>query len=369
MMSSMSRVLIVDDTPERHILLPHGDVNFQVLHPLEVDDSSLVGVDLICVDEYLGSEWATEIQQRVGDLPALHNADGLAVAAALRSRARLADRSGELGFAVALFTAELDKLSENIPRARQEQLTASLHDLEWVFRFESGPAGFGSRVEELAYASRSITGIDVAAKGDAWLGLAQEPWADLARAQIDDCRPPQSSLARSTSGRSYLRWFAQRVLPYPTFLLDDVYAAHLLGLEAASFRAEPVQRLLEHHHARYGGPLGAKFLGTRWWRAALQHVLTEVGTSLWEEPSEKAEALSQAVGVELRALEATNPVVCYGSDGNIIATDAEASDCVRVQLDGWPLYADEVWVRLDVARTDPAVRALVAHDDLSRLAE
>lgn len=364
-----SRVLIVDDTPERHTLLPRGDVTFEVLHPLEVDDSSLVGVDLICVDEYLGREWAAEIQQRVGDLPALHNADGLAVAAALRSRARLADRVGESGFAVALFTAELDKLSEDLPRTRQEQLTASLHDLEWVFRFEGGPAGFGSRVEELARASRSITGIDVATKGDVWLGVPQAPWSDLARAQIDDCRPPQSSLARSTSGRSYLRWFAQRILPYPTFLVDDVYAAHSLGLEVASFREAGVQRLLESHRARYEGPLGESFLGTRWWRAALQQLLTEAGTSLWDEPREKAEALSNAVGAELKALQAVNPVVCYGPDGEIVATDAEASDCVRVQLDGWPLYADEAWVRLDVARTDPAVRALVAHDDLSRLAE
>lgn len=369
MRPTKSRVLIVDDTPERHTLLPQGDVDFQVLHPLDLEDSNLVGVDLICVDEYLGSDWAAEIQRRVGDLPALHNADGLAVAAALRSRARLADRSGDLGFAVAVFSAELDKLSDNLPKARQEQLTASLHDLEWVFRFEGGPAAFGSRVEEFAYAAQSIAGIDVATSSDAWLGLGREPWADLARAQIDDCRPPQSSLARSTSGRSYLRWFAQRILPYPTFLMDGVYAAHSLGLEVASFRADAVQRLLESHHARYEGPLGEKFLGTRWWRAALQHILTEVGTSLWDEPREKAEALSKAIGAELESLQATNPVVCYGPDGDIVAIDAEASDCVRVQLDGWPLYADEVWVHRDVARTDPAVRALVAHDDLRSLTD
>lgn len=369
MKSAEVRILIIDDTPERHTLVPQGGAKFQVLHPLEVDDSSLDGIDLICVDEYLGPEWAAEIQRRVSDLPALHNSDGLAVAAALRSRARLADRSGAPGFAVALFTADLGKLSEDLPEARQEPLTASMHDLEWVFRFERGPASFGDRVEELAYASRSVTGIDAAANGDSWLGLGAEAWSDLARAQIDDCRPPQSALAQSTSGRSYLRWLAQRVLPYPTFVLDDVYAANLMGIEVAVFRSNAIQTLLASQNAQYNGPLRESFLGRRWWRAALQHILDEVGGSAWDAPHEKAEALSRVVGSVITPLGAVNPVVCYGPSGEVVAMDAEAEDCVRIQLDGWPLYADEAWAQLDVARTIPEIRALVAHDDVARLSE
>lgn len=369
MKSTEVRILIVDDTPERHTLLARGDVKFRVLHPLEVDDSSLVGIDLICVDEYLGEEWAAEIHRRVGDLPTLQNSDGLAVAAALRSRARLADRSGAPGFAVALFTADLDKLSEGLPEARQEPLTASMHDLEWVFRFESGPVGFGDRAQELAYASRSVTGIDPAINGDAWLGLGAEPWVDLARAQIDDCRPPQGALSLSTSGRSYLRWLAQRVLPYPTFVLDDIYAANLMGIDVAVFRSDAVQTLLASQNAQYSGPLRESFLGRRWWRAALQYLLDEAGGSVWDAPQEKAETLARIVGSPITPLDAVNPVVCYGASGEVIALDAEAEDCVRIQLDGWPLYADEAWVRLDVARTVPGIRALVAHDDVVRLSE
>ncbi|MDF1489999.1 hypothetical protein [Tessaracoccus caeni] len=369
MKSNEVRILVIDDTPGRHTLLSQGDAKFRVLHPLDVDDFSLEGIDLICVDEYLGQDWAAKIQGLVSDLPALHNSDGLAVAAALRSRARLADRSGAPGFAVALFTADLGRLSEGLPESRQEPLTASMHDLEWVFRFEGGPAGFGDRVEELASAARSITGIDVAANGHSWLGLGARAWADLARAQIDDCRPPQSALAKSTSGRSYLRWLAQRVLPYPTFVLDEEYAANLMGIEVAAFRSDAVQTLLASQQAKYSGPLRKSFLGRRWWRAALQHILEEAGVSAWDAPHEKAEALSRFIGSAVAPLDAVNPVVCYGPSGDVVAIDAEAEDCVRIQLDGWPLFADEAWAQLDVARTVPEVRALVAHDDVARLSE
>lgn len=367
--STEARVLIIDDTPGRHRLLPQGDVKFRILDPGDVDDSSLDDIDLVCVDEYLGDEWAATIETRVHDLPALKNGDGLSVAAALRSRARLADRAGEPGFAVALFTAELGKLSEDLPTPWQEPLTASMHDLEWVFRFESGPAAFGDRVAELAQASRSIIGINVSESGDSWLGLGDEAWADLARAQIDDCRPPQNALAQSTSGRSYLRWLAQRVMPYPTFLLDDVYAANMMGIDVDTFKSDAVQALLASQNAKYDGPLSTSFLGRRWWRAALQHVLDGAGASAWDDPGEKGAALSAAIGSPITPLAAANPVVCYGPRGEVVALDAESSECVRVQLDGWPLYADEAWVLLDVARTVPEVRALVAHDDLPRLSE
>jgi hypothetical protein len=367
--STEARVLIIDDTPRRHALLPQGDVKFRILEPAEVDDSSLDGIDLVCVDEYLGDDWAATIEARVHDLPALKNGDGLSVAAALRSRARLADRAGEPGFAVALFTAELDKLSEDLPKPRQEPLTASMHDLEWVFRFESGPADFGDRVSELARASRSIIGINVSENGDSWLGLGDEAWADLARAQIDDCRPPQNALAQSTSGRSYLRWLAQRVIPYPTFLIDDVYAANLMGIDVATFGSDAVQTLLAAESAQYDGPLSTSFLGRRWWRAALHHFLDEAGSSAWDEPNEKAAALSKTLNSPVEPLNAANPVVCYGPSGDVEALDTEASECVRIQFDGWPLYADEAWARVEVARTVPEVRALVAHDDLSRLGD
>lgn len=366
--TAVNRVLILDDNPGRHSLLPPStDTIFIIRHPLDLDTSDLAGIDLVCVDEYLGDEWALEVNNLVGGLPTLMNNDGLAVAAALRSRARLATQDGESGFAVALFTAELDKLAQGTPRSRQEPLTASLHDLEWVFRFEDGPAPLGNRISELAAASRSVANIDVATSGDAWLGLRAQTWADLARAQIDDCRPPEHALARSTSGRSYLRWLAQRILPYPAFLLDDAYAASLLGIDIESFRSSAIQGLLAKYEAQYRGALADSFLGVRWWRAALQHLLQDIGSSQWATSEEKAQSLAITADTKVVALIAENPVITYDAIGEVSQIGAEAEKSVRVQMDGWPVYADEAWAGLDEARSDPALRSLVAHDDLHRL--
>lgn len=364
MTASPSRVLIIDDDPGRQSLLPQGNTTFSVFTPFEVEADDLDGIDLVCVDEYLGAEWTVAVSDQ---RPTLMNGDGLAVAAALRSRARLADRSGQPGFAVALFTAELGKLAQGIPRSRQEALTASLHDLEWVFRFEDGPAPFGDRVVELAQAVRSVGSTNVTERGDEWLGLTAQPWADLARAQVDDCRPPQHQLADSTGGRSYLRWLAQRILPYPTFLLDDVYAANMLGLDEESFLSPPTQKYLTSVGAQYDGPLKEKFLGRRWWRASLQHLMDHAGTSQWDTSLEKASALSSAVETHLDSVGADNPVITYDAAGNVVSVDADAGDCVRIQFDGWPVYADEAWTEIDRARSEPELRALVAHDDVPRL--
>lgn len=366
--TTLNRVLILDDNPERHNLISRPDgVTFTIRHPIDLDASDLDGIDLVCVDEYLGEDWALEVSKRVGDLPALMNNDGLAVAAALRSRARLAALGGEAGFAVALFTAELDKLASGMPLDRQEPLTASLHDLEWVFRFESGPAPLGDRISSLAAATRDLANLDSAGSRYAWLGLRDQAWTDLARAQIDDCRPPEHALAKSTFGRSYLRWFAQRILPYPTFLLDDTYASILLGISLDSFRSNGVQGLLATHHVRYTGALADSFLGDRWWRAALQHLLQDLGSSQWASSQEKAQAIAASANVSVEPLDAETAIVTYNSAGGVDAIGAEAEESVRIQMDGWPTYADEAWADLEQVRSDPALRSLVAHDDLGRL--
>lgn len=363
-----TRILVLDDNPGRHSLIKSDETTeFRVLHPLDLEAADLEGVHLVCVDEYFDEEWAANVLSLVGDRPALQNHDGLAVAASLRSNARIAHESGQLGFAVALFTAELEKLAGDAAGPRQESLTASIHDLEWIFAFNDGPAPLRDRFVELAEASRGIARVFANSTGDSWLGLDTQPWGDLARAQIDDCRPPEHALGRSTGGLSYLRWFAQRILPYPTFLLDSYYAANLLGIEVSAFELPQVQDHLDRNLARYDGALSSALLGRRWWRAALQTLLQEIGSSQWDSASERAQAVSAAVGVPLTPLQSVNPVVTYDALGRMVQIDGEASESVRVQMDGWPVYADEAWASLVDVRTDLSLRALVAHDDLGRI--
>ncbi|MFK3671494.1 hypothetical protein ACI2IX_15105 [Leifsonia aquatica] len=366
--NTVTRVLILDDNPGRHSLVRSNEsTSFRILHPLELEAADLEDIHLVCVDEYFDREWAADVFSLVGDRPALQNHDGLAVAAALRSSARVAAQGGQPGFAVALFTAELDKLAGDAAGPRQEPLTASIHDLEWIFTFDGGPSPLQDRFVELAEAVRSIARVFANQAGDSWLGLDTQAWGDLARAQIDDCRPPEHALGRSTGGLSYLRWFAQRILPYPTFLLDSSYAALLLGIEVAAFEGAEVQALVEQYDARYRGALSKSFLGTRWWRAALQTLLQDIGTSQWDSPAEKALAVGNAAGVDLVPLRSKNPVITYNTTGDVVEVDGEANDSVRVQMDGWPVYADEAWARLSDVRADASLRALVAHDDLERI--
>lgn len=370
----LPHLLIVDDEPGRHDLAAaharEQGVQVTVLDPHDVTEDDLDGVDLVCVDEFLGNDWKQSVHRTAASLVALHNEDGIAVAAALRSRARLNVGEGQPGFGVALLTADLDTLSEGLPRTFQEPLTASQHDLEWVFQFAEGSAANLPRMIELAAAFRSARDAATAFaqdSGTGWLSLPDAHWADTARGHVDDCRPPAHQLSVSTHGRSFLRWLAQRVLPYPTFLLDAEHSANLLGITAASFDQLTASAVMKEVAAAYDGPLGDTFLGPRWWRAGLQQLLLDAQSSQWEPAPERAFALREHTGLNLTALSAEQAVIAHSFDGTVLSIDTEASEAVRIQIDGWPLYADDPWARVCDVVADDRLRTLVAFDDRARL--
>ncbi|MFI8524883.1 hypothetical protein ACIGB8_10570 [Promicromonospora sukumoe] len=367
-------ILIVDDMPERHTLAVEAagvqGENVVVRHPLDLEEEDLFDVDLVCVDEYLGDEWASVVRDRADGLVALRNEDGLAVAAALRSRARLNDDEGRPGFGVALLTAALADLAAGLPEPHQEPLTAAQHDLEWVFRFNEGASTNLPRMIELARAARSL--INGPAKfgddsGAGWLELPESDWESTAAAQIDDCRPPAHDLSFSTRGRSYLRWMTQRILPYPTFLLDALYASNLLGISRDSFVELADSESLSRLGAQYVGPLSDTFAGPRWWRAGLQQFLLDCGSSQWEPTPVRAEAVRNYTGLDLTSLESQQAVITYSYGGFVTSSDASAEDAVRIQIDGWPVYADDPWALLSDVGEDVDLRRLVAFDDRARL--
>lgn len=361
------KILLIDDEPERHKGLREalrGKAQIVLRHPSEVEESDLHGMDLVSVDEYLGSEWAATVQL-VGLQSgiALRNEDGLSVAAAFRSQARMSGNS----FAVSLHTGDLDRLAAGLPDQTKEPLTAAQHDLDWVFRF--GTDGFGPRLVQLAHAVRSATAAAGSIQSDfgtSWLCLPDTAWAVTARDQIEDCRPPAHGLADNTKGRSYLRWLAQRILPYPTFLLDRFHCANLLGITSASFESLERHEMAIDGQTSYAGPLQA-FAGNRWWRAAWQQILLDAGADPWDSSADKAAALSDRTGSTLVALEQDQPVVVYDSDGKLVTIDGDPRSAVRLQADGWPTYADDAWATVESIRTDPSLLRLVSNFDRSRI--
>jgi hypothetical protein len=274
---------------------------------------------------------------------------------------------GQRRFAVTLHTGEIEALAGSLPARTREALVAAQHDLEWVFEF--GADNFATRLVELARAVQSIgdevdsLGVD---SGASWLAVPDLSWAETAIAQIEDCRPPAHALARDTLGKSFVRWLAHRILPYPTFLLNDEHAANLLGIQMSSLFALAESDVLRDRAALYSGPLDG-FLGRRWWRAALQQLLVDAECNQWDPPELKAEALAELTGVQLDGLTSDQPVVIYSPQGYVLDIDAPAETSLRIQPDGWPAYADDPWASVVDVTEDSDFRTLVAQIDRRRL--
>jgi CheY-like chemotaxis protein len=363
-------VLFVDDEPERlyglRALLEDLGARTDAADPADLDADQLDGVHLVSVDQFLGDRWGDYLLSPDGpSSEAARPSDGIAVAAALNSRLRAAGHQA----AVSLHTAEIDRLGEHLPREQREPLLAAGHDLDWVFRFDqdAGPR-LAARMTALAAAIAALPGAwDPSGPdfGTSWLRLpAGRPWTDYAVQQVEDCRPPSHGLSANSHGRSLVRWFAQRILPYPAFLLDRAHAAVLLGVEAESLADEEGDAL---DACRYQGPL-AEFNGRRWWRAGLQDLLYEAGSDETDSPGERAAAVGRALGRHVVQLPQTRPVVGYDSHGRQLPEPLEHALAVRLQPDGWPVFADDPWTAKSAAAADPAVRALVVHADRQNLA-
>ena len=58
-------------------------------------------------------------------------------------------------------------------------------------------------------------------------------WARVAGRDVRSTSPPVHQFADATAGLSIVRWLAQRVLPYPTFLIDEPRAALMLDYSSA----------------------------------------------------------------------------------------------------------------------------------------
>jgi hypothetical protein len=165
-----------------------------------------------------------------------------------------------------------------------------------------------------------------------------------------------------------LRWFSQRILPYPTFLTDENHSAHLLGITVESFLEIEKSGYLNQLNGRYKGPL-QEFIGARWWRAALQWALEVIDVDPWSSPRKKAEALTSASGIRLDPLKVDDPVVVYDGQSKVVSIDTDISRAVRIQADGWPVFADDPWSSLPLVVADPRLRQLVALGDVQKVAD
>ena len=364
-MNKPPHILIVDDDPDSaessiKAALAHQDAVITARHPRDIRDDDLSGCAVLVVDHYLDN-WGELDSQ----LPAMRPRDGFALAAVLRSQIP----TDEPGPAITILTGQMAQLAGELPLKAAEHLLAWQHDVEWVF---SKGTTVAPRLLALAQAVEALrriwaTPFGVDHLSTKWLNLPDEPWAGVALDHIAQTRPPIHSLGTRTAGASILRWFLQRILPYPTFLTDVFWIAARLGITVSWLEAE--LRLGRELHeslasCKYLGPL-ADFMGLRWWRAGLANMMVELTDG---SPFDR-----QALQAGIQGLSSTEPEF-LSEDRPVLAVDpdtmeptrlVEATAAVQIIPDGWPVFADAAWISIEDISADPSLADWVL--DRSRL--
>jgi predicted transcriptional regulator len=366
----MATILVVDDQPDtvEPLKLQAGADDFLIRYCHDVTTDDLEAADLVLVD-YRLDEWPERDNL---DAIAMKPLNGLALASILRGHA-LARRSRPTAFA--LHAADLTELSTGVPTDAREQIIARLHNLEWAFRKDATAAGV-NRIRSLARAvaalpedwpfdnpesRRHVVQQLLALDGDvAWFSAAEE--------DIEGCLPPVRDLATATHGRSFLRWIAQRILPYPTFVFGDLYLAARLGVSLDSLREELSKNAsglaASLEPVAYKGLLH-DFVDRRWWRAGINVWLWELSDG---NPFDRERILARLreIAPQLAAVSAKDSVVALDEKYRP-AHLIDASAAVEIQLDDWPLFADKPWIEASRATKDPIAADFVVTADRTRI--
>lgn len=348
----MSRplILIVDDEPDRSefirpLLHSHKqEVEVEILHPRDVKDMHLSAASVIVVDHYL-EDW----EERDSQIPSLRIKDGMALAAALRSQVN----EGGPSPAIVLRTAWLEKLRGDLPSKSAPYLIAWQHDIEWVLSKADQDSTFLESIQliEFARAVARLEGlfyqeVSMERLVSDWLNLDGPDWFEVALDDVSETRPPIHSVAQQTHGASIMRWFLHRILPYPTFLLNDRMIAIKLRVTYEWLMQELTENSelsQELNKFRYQGAF-SEFDGCRWWRAGLTNFIVRVTDGRPFDFDTLREAVSSKSCTTPTFLPYSIPVLAVDPDTMQSTQVVNADQAKRITLDGWPTFADDAWV-------------------------
>jgi hypothetical protein len=368
-----ANVLIVDDDPDTAADQLAADLDLlgveaDSLKPDEVTQERLERADLILVD-YVLAKWGVTRRKAVDPgVVCTSPRDGLALAAVLHSRLpEEAKRARGIG----LYSARLKKLIANFSPSVTEHAAARVNGVDWAFAkadikdLPPTPERVQSFAEALVRLADQWNPESESAGREtleAILAVPGASWANEARRDVDAAQPPIHQFAGASDGRAILRWLAQRVLPYPTFLVDLDHVALTFGVEPSSLAEAPPEDLNRALGAGYEGSLD-QFLGRRWWRAGIRAKMTDWTGSLQATP-EAAERLAEKIGINLQPLEPPNSVLAMDARLRSPTVLVARENAVRILPDDWPPFAETAWLRVDAIRAKPSLRQYVDPADI-----
>jgi len=363
-------VLHVDDEPDdlrswRDEVSARGIFDLEICHPNEVNETSLKNASLVLVDFKI-ERWS---ERANAPALALRPTNGLALLALLQEAAfELAPTKPR---AFALYTAVIQDVAREL--VHQPHIVARAHNLEWIFEKNGAGNTLDDRVHRVHALAEAVASLPAEWPGDDsataaaalhnWLGLrADSPWFDAAWRAVRRCRPPIHEFAEHTLGTGVVRWALHKILPYPTFVIDDAHLAARLRVSLESLRlAVQSEGFRDVFGAvEYTGQLRA-FVGKRWWRAGIEHVLFEATA---ESPGDLGllhEFLKAKVpGLAGETAPRLFPVL--GRQFKTKDTLATEEQVIEIQPDDWPPFADEAWaLKADLADA-PELHAVAVED-------
>jgi hypothetical protein len=318
-----------------------------VIRPSELDLSHLRDASLILLDQHLdGDHW----QERSTYPLACQPMTGVAVAGVIRSHLRLETNKSRSATALAVLTARLDELVDDIDRHPREAVAARAWGLDWAFAKSSSAEGgrLRSRILEFLSAVKAFDikcveepsqNLELLAK---LLKVPRGRWQARAYEEIGNALPPFEGMRLFKEKTSLLRWFSQRVLPYPCFLIDEFGVAARLGVDPAwlqSRLASSKSKLAgKLRRVRYTGPL-ATFLGPRWWTAGVGSLIVNAA------PTEGTQVSAAELAGE--PIPSTNivkqPAVRVVDKHFAPVGIANVDGCERIQPEDWPAFAESCW--------------------------
>ena len=356
-------MLVIDDEPDmlRSALATQWSdrMNFEVLHPADVEHQHLMMADLVLVD-YKLEHWD---ERDSVDTVSCRPENGLALAALLREHVDRSSKGRLTSFA--LHTAHLNEAQGRLglAEASARHVVARFNNLEWVFqktdenRYKQMPlladatrmlpTTWPTDRDKSASLARKLLNMDEATT---WFNRC---WRD-----VRECQPPIHELAQGGHGVLFLRWLLHQIMPFPCFLWDIHWVAARLCL-----RADVVKHVLagDSELARnlsslqYSGIL-QDFLGNRWWRGALEDYVWDLCDG---DLGCLGARLNQKAGEELESSDVDQPVVCLGTDLQPSKKFVSAKDAVNLRPDQWPAFADSAWMDIETVRNNPNLRAMV----------